>query len=135
MYLTIKHKQFTDEFWMMFFSDTYQRIQTQRNQKWNYERYGLVKEFQRVPVIPMPLGAAIYIHYILRWTYRKFKKCTSVDHTKPGMIVSMCVFISMVWGHYQLVSMRRVQNEGVDWLDLIDWCKNWNKCWFWHWPK
>lgn len=33
---------------MMFFSDTYQRIQTQRNQKWNYERYGLVKEFQRV---------------------------------------------------------------------------------------
>lgn len=71
----------------MFFSDTYQRIQTQRNQKWNYERYGLVKEFQRVPVIPMPLGAIIYIHYMVRWMYRKFKKCTAVDHTKPGMIV------------------------------------------------
>ncbi|XP_061188845.1 transient receptor potential cation channel subfamily M member-like 2 [Saccostrea echinata] len=68
------------------FSDTYQRVQTQRNQKWNYERYALVKEFQRVPVIPMPVGALIYIHYLIRWIYRKCKRCTVVSNTEKVLL-------------------------------------------------
>lgn len=74
--------------YMYINSDTYQRIQTQRNQKWNYERYALVKEFQRVPVVPMPLGALVYVYYINRWLYRKIKKCSAVADTKPGTVES-----------------------------------------------
>lgn len=69
-------------------SDTYQRIQTKRNQKWNYERYALVREFQRVPVIPMPLGTLIYIHYIFQWIYKKCRKCAVVDNVHSGKDIS-----------------------------------------------
>ncbi|XP_061188847.1 transient receptor potential cation channel subfamily M member-like 2 [Saccostrea echinata] len=73
------------------FTDTYQRIQEKRDHKWNYERYALVREFRRYPVIPMPLGVPLFLFYLVKGIYNKCKQCNTVRNHDKELMASLKV--------------------------------------------
>nr|XP_034338904.1 transient receptor potential cation channel subfamily M member-like 2 [Crassostrea gigas]XP_034338905.1 transient receptor potential cation channel subfamily M member-like 2 [Crassostrea gigas] len=71
------------------FTDTYQRIQTKRDHKWNYERYALVREFKRVPIFPMPLGILLLFFNFVKGIYKTCRKCNTVENYDKELLVSL----------------------------------------------
>lgn len=71
------------------FADTYKRIQTKTNLKWNYERYALVEEFKRVPFFPMPVGIPLAFLYSFKGVYKLCRKSNAVENSNKESQVSL----------------------------------------------
>lgn len=71
------------------FADTYKRIETKTNLKWNYERYALVQEFKKVPIIPMPLGIPLAFFYLFKGVYKLCRKSNAVENSNKELQVSL----------------------------------------------
>ena len=39
-----------------------------------------MREFRRVPIVPMPFGAPLFIFYLVKAAYKKCRRCNAVEN-------------------------------------------------------
>jgi hypothetical protein len=73
----------------MYLSSTYQHIQEKSDVVWKNQRYHLICEYVKSPILPPPLNLIIYPYFFVNYLWGFIdKKCkTPEPHESPEIII------------------------------------------------